>query len=216
MVSYKVSASILDIDFLHAAEEVDSIIEHVDELHLDICDGDFVPSLSFGTKISALIGARYARRCHIDTHLMISAPQKYFQGFVDAGARSIIFHIEAVRYPHTLITALQSHNVSAGVGIIPKTPASVLAPLYEFCNRVLVMTVNPGFGGQSLIPQMLRKVEHIRQQGGDDMDIIVDGGININTIQDAKNAGANVFVIGSGLFNAPQRVEYIQQIRSVL
>lgn len=215
-MNYKISASILTGDFLRLAEEIDSIIDHVDELHLDVCDGHFVPSLSFGEAVSAQLGTHYAKRCHIDAHLMVSNPQERIPPFLESGAQSVIFHIEAAMYPHTLIADLQSADIVAGIGVIPRTPAAAIIPLAEFCQRILVMTVNPGFGGQALIPQMLKKVAAIRLIVGDKVDIIVDGGINLNTIRDAKNAGANIFVVGSALLNAPKRIEYIQQLRAVL
>lgn len=215
-MDYRISASILSGDFLCLAEEIDSIVDHIDELHLDVCDGHFVPSLSFGEVVSAQLGARYAARCHIDTHLMVSNPQERIEAFLESGAKSIIFHLEASLHPHTLITHLQKHNITAGLGVIPRTPARAIVSLAEFCQRILVMTVNPGFGGQALIPQMLKKVEEIRTIVGDEVDIIVDGGINLDTIRDAKNAGANVFVVGSALLSAPKRLEYIQQLRDLL
>lgn len=215
-MDYKISASILTGNFLHLADEIDSIIDHIDELHLDVCDGNFVPSLSFGEGVSGQLGAYYAKRCHIDAHLMVNNPQERIVPFLESGAKSIVFHIEASLHPHTLITNLQKHDIAAGIGVIPRTPAVAIAPLAPFCQRILVMTVNPGFGGQVLIPQMLKKVEEIRMIVGDEVDIIVDGGVNLNTIYDAKNAGANVFVVGSALLNAPQRIEYIQKLRAIL
>ena len=213
---YKISASVLTADFLHLTEEIDSVIDHIDELHLDVCDGHFVPSLSFGEGIAAQIGARYADKCHIDTHLMVSNPKQRAETFIQSGSRSIVFHIEASAHPHTLITSLQRENIAAGLALIPKTPAAALEPLAEFCQRILIMTVNPGFGGQNIIMPMLKKAEWIRAHIGDEIDIVVDGGINADTIRDAKNAGANVFVIGSALFNSRQRIEYIHTLRQAL
>lgn len=215
-MKYKISASILTGNFLSLAQDIESIIEHIDELHLDVCDGHFVPSLSFGEGISAQIGTRYATRTHIDTHLMVSNPKERVIPFLESYTKSLIFHIEATLHPHTLLLYLQKKSIVGGLGVIPRTPAEAIAPLAEFCERVLVMTVNPGFGGQTLIPQMLRKVEKIRAIVGDNTDIIVDGGINLSTITDAKNAGANVFVIGSALLDSSNRVEYLQQVRALL
>lgn len=215
-MNYKISVSILTADFLHLAEEIDSVIDYVDELHLDVCDGHFVPSLSFGGGLSGQLGAKYSSRCHVDVHLMISNPQEQMTSFLELGAKSIVFHIEAASHPRTLLTTLREQNVIAGIAIVPTTPATEIASLTEFVQRVLIMTVNPGFGGQALIPEMLRKTEQVRKIVGDEVDIIVDGGINLDTIRDAKCAGANIFVIGSALINAPKRVEYIQQLRDSL
>jgi len=216
LLKYKISASILNVDFLSLADEIDSVIEYIDELHLDICDGTFVPSLSFGGEVTARIGTRYHKQCHIDAHLMVMEPQEHVSSFIAAGSRSIIFHLEAHLHPLTLMSALQSKNIAAGIGIIPKTPAAALASIADFCDRVLIMTVNPGFGNQRLITPMLKKVEEVRKIIGDEKDIIVDGGINDATIRDAKNAGANIFVVGSALFKTPARREYIEQLRALL
>lgn len=213
---YKISASILTGDFLHLAAEIDSVLDHVDELHLDVCDGHFVPSLSFGEGIATQLGMRYRERCHLDAHLMVSNPEQLAERFIDTRVHSLIFHIEASLHPHTLMKRLQSNDIAAGLGVIPRTPVVAIAPLAEFCQRVLVMSVNPGFGGQTLIPQMLRKVEEIREMLGSEVDIIVDGGVNLETIRDAKNAGANIFVVGSALLKAANRVEYIQALRTAL
>lgn len=216
MNNYKISASILTADFLRLGHEIDSLVGHVDELHLDVCDGHFVPSLSFGDDLVTQICARYADRCHVDAHLMVANPEQRAEPLVATGARSVVFHVEATLHPHTLLTTLQQHGIAVGLGVIPKTPETAIQPLIEFCQRVLVMTVNPGFGGQALILPMLKKVERMRKLAGDGIDIIVDGGVNLTTIRDAKNAGANIFVIGSALLNAAQRVEYIHALRDAL
>lgn len=203
-------------DFLHLAAEIDSILGYIDELHLDVCDGHFVPSLSFGEVITTPLSARYRERCHLDAHLMVGNPEERAEHFIDARVHSLVFHVEASLHPHTLLKRLQSNGIAAGLGVIPRTPASAIAPLAEFCQRVLVMGVNPGFGGQKLILQMLRKVEEIREILGGAVDIIVDGGVNLETIRDVKNAGANIFVVGSALLNAANRVEYIRALRSAV
>jgi ribulose-phosphate 3-epimerase len=212
MVKLKIGASILDANFLHLKDQIDAVVDDVDEIHLDVMDGVFVDNISFGPSIISQVRAAYPE-AFLDTHLMISRPDAMWRHFQTAGSDVVTFHYEMT--PHTYIICKEMHDagIQAGVSVTPATDVAVLEPVTEYIDRVLTLTVEPGFGGQAFIPAMLRKIERARKLFGDDVDIQVDGGIKNTTIVDAKNAGANVFVLGSYFFKAEDPRERVLEIR---
>ncbi|MFP4485213.1 MAG: ribulose-phosphate 3-epimerase [Spirochaetaceae bacterium] len=214
-MDYKIAASILNADFLHLKNEIDTLIDHVDELHFDVMDGVFVENISFGAPVIGGLRGAYPK-AFTEAHLMIARPHDYWADFQEAGCNVVIFHYEATDHSYMLLKDIREGGIQAGVSITPQTPVSVLEPIREFIDRVLIMTVEPGFGGQTFEPAMLRKIEEARRLFGDAVDIEVDGGVKDTTIAAIKNAGANVFVVGSYLFNAEDRVGRVNTLREAL
>ncbi|TVQ35842.1 MAG: ribulose-phosphate 3-epimerase [Spirochaetaceae bacterium] len=214
-MDYKIAASILNADFLRLGAELDAVVPLVEEIHLDVMDGLFVDNMSFGAPVVAGIRAAHPSAV-IDTHLMISTPHKFWRDFVAIGSNIVTFHYEATDHAYALLRQLREAGVQAGISVTPATDVRLLEPIRESIDRVLVMTVEPGFGGQAFEPQMLRKIETARRLFGDRVDIEVDGGINRQTIKKVKAAGANVFVVGSFIFDAEDRAARVAQLREVL
>ena len=211
----KISPSVLACDFTRLGEEVAEIERAgADMVHLDVMDGAFVSNMSFGMPIVEAL--RKKSGMVFDVHLMIAAPDKYIERFIDAGADIVTFHYEATDKPAELLKLIRSRGKRAAISIKPKTPASAIYPYLELCDMVLVMTVEPGYGGQALIPEMLDKVKELRAEinrRGLDIDIQVDGGINEKNAKDAVAAGANVLVAGSAVFKAEDRKGAIDALR---
>ncbi len=195
--------SILSADFGILKQQLQTIDEAgAQYVHFDVMDGVFVPSISFGLPVLKSI-RKYTDRI-LDVHLMIVDPERYIADFAEAGADIITVHAEACRHLDATIDLIKKQGVMAGVAINPATPISAIAHILEKVDMVLVMTVNPGFGGQSLIPYTLDKVRELSvlaRQKKLKIDIEVDGGINIDTIEDALEAGANIIVAGSAVFD---------------
>lgn len=168
----------------------------VERIHLDVMDGQFVPPISFGDGVA--VALRSQTNLTFEAHLMTITPERQFDAFQKAGCRRIYFHLEATSHAHRLAQTLRGLGIEAGIAINPATPASAVEPLLNEVDAILVMTINPGWGGQKLIPSTLRKVKKIRDMNPD-IDIEVDGGIDPETIGLAKAAGANLFVVGSFL-----------------
>lgn len=175
-----------------------------DELHIDVMDGHFVPNISYGAPIMKCL--RKVNDMFFDTHLMISNPLRYTEDFVKGGADRITFHIESDDDPMEVIEKIRSFGVSPAIAIKPKTPAEAVFKYIPFIDMVLVMTVEPGFGGQTFMEDMMPKIAEIKAEaariGKPDLMIQVDGGINANTAPIAAAAGADNAVVGSALFNA--------------
>lgn len=196
------SPSILSADFCILGEQIREVKQAgARYLHIDVMDGCFVPSISYGMPVIKSI-----RKCSdifFDVHLMIERPERYIQEFAESGADLINFHLEAASDVRGTIEKIRSFGKKAGITIKPGTPARAVEPFLELVDMVLVMTVEPGFGGQELIPECLEKVREIRGMAEDrglPLDIEVDGGINAENIVLALEAGANVIVAGSAVF----------------
>lgn len=173
-------------------------------LHLDIMDGQFVPPITFGAGLAD--GLKDLAIPMMEAHLMTLTPEVHFKPFADAGCRRIIFHAEATAHAHRLIQTLRAMDVEPGIAINPATPASAVREVVDMVDLVLVMTVNPGWGGQAFIPRALDKVREIRSWRSD-VHIQVDGGIDFDTLPSARQAGANLFVVGSHLLKYPSLAE---------
>ena len=212
----KISPSVLASDLSNLASEVAEIEKAGAELvHLDVMDGVFVPNMSFGMPVIEAL--RKHSGMFFDVHLMIVKPENYAKRFIDAGADLVTFHYEACEDSAKLLDEIHAAGAKAAISIKPATPAEEIFHLIPKCDMVLVMTVEPGYGGQKFMPNMLEKVSKIRAEAerlGQDLDIQVDGGINPETAKLSVKAGANVLVAGSSVFNAQDRRAAIDALRS--
>ena len=210
----KVSPSLLAADFANLTKDINRIEDHADMLHLDVMDGVFVPNMSFGACVIESI--RKISALTFDVHLMITNPIRYINDFAKAGADIITIHYESCDNQLEVLKAIRELGVKPAISIKPATPAFILEPLLDYVDMVLVMTVEPGFGGQSFIPETLNSVRAVKQLAeakGKNIMIEVDGGINKDNIRSAYEAGANVFVAGSSVFRAPDAAEAIDALR---
>lgn len=212
----KISPSALACDLTKMGEELCEIKKAgADMIHLDVMDGVFVPNSSFG--LAVLEALRKKSDMFFDVHLMIDKPEKYIKRYIiECGADLITFHLEATEIPDECLEMIKKHGKRAAVSIKPKTPIEAVYPYLDRCDMILIMTVEPGFGGQSFMPDMLGKVKALRaeiERRGLDIDIQVDGGINAETSKLAVAAGANVLVAGSAVFKASDRRAAIEALR---
>ena len=198
----KLAASILNADFGHLANEVKAAEQAgVDYVHVDVMDGAFVPNISLGPPIVAAI--RAATTLPLDVHLMIEEPARFLKEFVDAGASIMTVHQEAVRHLHATVAAIQAAGVKAGVALCPATPLAAVEEIAPMLDLLLIMTVNPGFGGQALIPATLDKIRRARElldRLGARAELEVDGGIKPDNVAEVVARGARVVVVGSAIF----------------
>ena len=213
----KVSPSILSADFANLGRDVEDIKRGgADYVQVDVMDGIFVPNISIG--IPVVKSLRKATDMFLDVHLMIDRPHRYVVDFCKAGADLVVFHVEADQ-PQDILNAIalvKEQGKKVGLSVKPKTPAAVLLPYIKMLDLVLVMTVEPGFGGQSFMHDQLPKIAEIREminQYNPDCELEVDGGVDPATAPLCKNAGANVLVAGSAVFNKPDRAEAIRLVR---
>ena len=209
--------SILSADFTRLGEDIQTVAAAgAQYLHIDVMDGAFVPSVSFGMPVISSI--RKVSDLFFDVHLMMEKPERYIQTFADCGADGITVHAEASTHLHRTIQSIHAAGVKAGVALNPATPLSVLDYVLEDLDMVLIMTVNPGFGGQSYIPAMTEKIRTLRslaKEKNPDLLIEVDGGINASTIRTVLEAGANVCVAGSAVFSG-DRTEKVKVLLDVM
>ena len=211
----KLAPSILSADFARLLEDVKKVEEAGCEyLHIDVMDGHFVPNITLGPAIVKSL--RKDVNMVFDTHLMIENPDNYIKDFVDAGSDLIVVHQEGCKHLHRTIQNIKSYNVKAGVALNPATPIEAIKHVIEDVDMVLIMTVNPGFGGQSFIEGMIEKIKELKQLIDDknlNVDIQVDGGIKPSNIDKVVKAGANVIVAGSAIFNSENIAETVKQMR---
>ena len=212
----KIAPSILSADFSKLGEEVTKVSNAgADFIHIDVMDGEFVPNITFGMPVIKSIRNKTDKV--FDVHLMINNPQRYIDEFIDAGADIITLHYESEKHLDRTIQYIKSKKIKAAVALNPATPVSVLKNIIINLDMVLIMSVNPGFGGQSFIPYALDKIKEVRrlaiEAGKDNMLIQVDGGITKDNVKDVIEAGANVIVAGSSIFNDGNIKENIEVLR---
>lgn len=212
MPKTKIAPSILASDFSRLAEEIRAVVEAgADYIHIDVMDGHFVPNITIGPPVIAAL--RRHSEVPFDVHLMISDPAAHVDDFANAGADIISIQVETTPHPHRLITQIKDLGCKAGIVLNPGTSEDEIEFLVDAVDMVLVMTVNPGFGGQAFIPDMLRKVRNVRAMMGE-RDVEVDGGIDDRTAPDVIQAGANVLVAGSFIFRHHSYLEAIEALRN--
>jgi ribulose-phosphate 3-epimerase len=214
----KISPSILSADFSRLGEEIKAVEQAgADYIHIDVMDGHFVPNITIGPLIVKAV--KKITRLPLDVHLMISEPDRYLDDFIDAGSDILTVHAEAAVHLNRTIAHIKEKGIKAGVSLNPSTPLSALDYVLEFADMVLLMSVNPGFGGQKFIPNTLQKIETLRtliDNNNYDTELNVDGGINIDNIEKIAAAGANVFVSGSGVFGTADYKQTINLMKDLI
>ena len=219
MSRFRIAPSILSADFGRLAEEVRAAERAgADWIHLDVMDGHFVPNLTIGPDVVSAVSR--VTSLPRDVHLMVENPERFVEPFADAGATALGVHVETCPHLHRTLQQIKDRGLRCCVVLNPATPASAVEPVLPLVDQVLVMTVNPGFGGQSFLPETLPKLSRIRADldaaGRPDADLVVDGGIGPATVEQVARHGANVFVMGNAFFTAPDYKTLVDQIRQQL
>ena len=211
----KLAPSILAADFAHLMDDIKKVEEGgADYLHIDVMDGHFVPNITIGPLV--LESIKKQTNLPFDVHLMIEDPDMYIEQFVKAGAHIITVHVEASRHIHRTIQNIKSHGIKAGISLNPGTPIGTIECILEEVDMVLIMSVNPGFGGQLFIPSALQKIKDLRaiiNKRQLDIEIEVDGGIKLDNVCEVVKAGADVIVAGSAIFQSSDVIETTKSFR---
>ncbi len=214
----KLAPSMLSADFSQLANQVQMVeAAGVEYLHIDVMDGHFVPNISFGASVMKSI--KQHTNLVMDVHLMIENPDLYIEDFVNAGADIITVHVEACRHLHRTIQKIKSYGIKAGVSLNPATPLVMIDEVLDYLDMVLIMSVNPGFGGQSFIETSIDKIARLKSMidmAELNIDIQVDGGIKLSNVKKVVDAGANIIVAGSAIFGADDIPEAVRKFRKAV
>lgn len=219
VIPTRIAPSILAADFARLGEQVrEADAAGANLIHVDVMDGRFVPNITMGPLVVEAV--RRVTDLPLDVHLMIVEPERHIDAFARAGANRITVHVEATAHLHRVLQQIQSANCQAGVAINPQTSANAINEVMHMVDVIIVMTVNPGFGGQLFLTETMPKIKQVRTmvtETGRAIDVAVDGGIDVDTAPKAAGSGANVFIAGSSIFNKQHSVAYgIDRLREVL
>ncbi len=219
MKTKKIAPSLLSADFSNIEKDIKMVEEGgADLLHLDVMDGHFVPNITFGPFIVKAI--KKVATIPLDVHLMIKNPGDYVESFCDAGADYLTVHVEATPHLHRVLQQIKAKGVKVGVSLNPHTPLSSIEEVLDDLDMILIMAVNPGFGGQSFIPNTIEKLKRLQQMlekhQATHIEVNVDGGIKLENIREVSDAGCDIFVSGSSIFKADNPKEMIQQMKKEL
>jgi len=213
----KIAPSILSADFLNLERSINTVLDGADWLHVDVMDGHFVPNISVGLPIVKAINSKF--KIPIDVHLMITNPDQYIEDFAHAGSDLLTVHLEVCNHLNRTINQIKAMGMKAFVSLNPHTPIGSLSDIAEYLDGVLVMSVNPGFGGQAFIKNSIRRIKELytlKMEKNPSMEISVDGGINTENVAKIVEAGAEIIVAGSAIFKSDNPLETIKKMKGLL